>query len=429
EKLYTTIMADGEAVDVQKVYGTQSNYMYAFEIKNVPTGATIYTRSYIKLTDETVIYGDLREISTPKVLDYEITLVTPAAESTVSLLNADATSWMENFDYTNYTDDVNSLEDAICLGLEDDYYQPVTLSWSLDESADYYVVTYATDSEFSDAKTVTVKAESTKLENLYVATDYYWYVTAYYGNDLARSDVSQFKTADTLRVVTIEGVNNTRDLGGVMSDVYNVRLKQGKIYRTAKLDQITVNGRNQALNDLGIKFDLDLRNPESDSDTNSTTATIGESSPLGTAVKYQNISSGYYSAVVSEDNYALFASELALFADESNYPIGFHCSAGRDRTGTLAVLLYGLLGVDINTIYKDYCTTYLTSDELDENIQTNCLGAFVKMIDKINSVDANGDFHSNVEKLVLEMGVTQEQIHSIRRIMLGSSYVTEEVVD
>ncbi|MBQ2986728.1 MAG: hypothetical protein IJE23_04520, partial [Tyzzerella sp.] len=65
EKLYTTIMADGEAVDVQKVYGTQSNYMYAFEIKNVPTGATIYTRSYIKLTDETVIYGDIREITAP----------------------------------------------------------------------------------------------------------------------------------------------------------------------------------------------------------------------------------------------------------------------------------------------------------------------------------------------------------------------------
>ena len=73
EKLYTTMMADGEAVYVQNVYGTQSNYMYAFEIQNVPAGATIYTRSYIKLMDETVIYGDLREISTLEELGYEIT--------------------------------------------------------------------------------------------------------------------------------------------------------------------------------------------------------------------------------------------------------------------------------------------------------------------------------------------------------------------
>ena len=430
EKLYTSIMADGEAVDVQTAYGEQSNHMYAFEIKNVPAGTTIYTRAYIKLTDGTIIYGDLREMSTPNKLDYKITLETPVNASTVSLINEEVTTWMSTFNYTSYTDNVDSLVKAICLGVEEDYYQPVSLSWSLDKTADYYVVTYATDSEFSDAKTVTVKAESTELENLYVATDYYWYVTAYYGNDFAKSEVSQFTTKDTLRVVTIEGVNNTRDLGGVTSSVYNnIRLKQGKIYRTAKLDQITVTGRNQALNDLGIKFDLDLRNPDSDGDTGTTTATIGESSPLGTTVKYQNISSRYYTEALYESNYTTFASELALFADESNYPICFHCSAGRDRTGTLGVLLYGLLGVDVNTIYKDYCTTYLTTAELDSTIQTNCLEAFVSMINEINGMDDNKTFHENVEALVLKMGVTQEQINSIREIMLGSSYATEEVVE
>jgi protein tyrosine/serine phosphatase len=44
-----------------------------------------------------------------------------------------------------------------------------------------------------------------------------------------------------------------------------------------------------------------------------------------------------------------------VLADESNYPIFFHCAIGTDRTGTLAYLINGLLGVPEEDLYYDYC--------------------------------------------------------------------------
>jgi len=45
---------------------------------------------------------------------------------------------------------------------------------------------------------------------------------------------------------------------------------------------------------------------------------------------------------------------FAILANEGNYPIMFHCVAGKDRTGILTALIYGLMGVDENLIIQDY---------------------------------------------------------------------------
>ena len=45
---------------------------------------------------------------------------------------------------------------------------------------------------------------------------------------------------------------------------------------------------------------------------------------------------------------------MELLADENNYPIYFHCSAGADRTGTFAYLVNGLLGVPYEDLVKDF---------------------------------------------------------------------------
>ncbi|WDZ84244.1 tyrosine-protein phosphatase [Micromonospora cathayae] len=49
-----------------------------------------------------------------------------------------------------------------------------------------------------------------------------------------------------------------------------------------------------------------------------------------------------------------FAGALRLAADPANLPLVFHCSAGKDRTGWLAVLLLTVLGVDEAAIRADY---------------------------------------------------------------------------
>ncbi|WKU07443.1 tyrosine-protein phosphatase [Micromonospora sp. HUAS LYJ1] len=49
-----------------------------------------------------------------------------------------------------------------------------------------------------------------------------------------------------------------------------------------------------------------------------------------------------------------FARAVRLAADPVNLPLLFHCSAGKDRTGWLAVVLLTALGVDEETVRADY---------------------------------------------------------------------------
>jgi protein-tyrosine phosphatase len=45
---------------------------------------------------------------------------------------------------------------------------------------------------------------------------------------------------------------------------------------------------------------------------------------------------------------------LERLADPDAYPLVFHCAAGKDRTGVVAAVILGLLGVDDETIAEDY---------------------------------------------------------------------------
>ncbi|HUI48514.1 MAG TPA: tyrosine-protein phosphatase [Acidimicrobiia bacterium] len=48
------------------------------------------------------------------------------------------------------------------------------------------------------------------------------------------------------------------------------------------------------------------------------------------------------------------AGALAILSDPAGYPAVFHCSAGKDRTGILAAVVLGLLGVPDASIVADY---------------------------------------------------------------------------
>jgi len=52
-----------------------------------------------------------------------------------------------------------------------------------------------------------------------------------------------------------------------------------------------------------------------------------------------------------------FRNFFEVLLDEKNYPLLFHCTAGKDRTGFASVLLLTALGVDWDTIIEDYLLT------------------------------------------------------------------------
>ena len=107
-------------------------------------------------------------------------------------------------------------------------------------------------------------------------------------------------------------------------------------------------------------------------------------------------------------------------------PVFIHCSAGRDRTGTIAMLALGLLGVDEGDLGKDYELTYFSPEgwsmSYDDNGKafydhTRNVSTFRGACEHVWSFKAK-TFAENVEKYLLSIGVSQQDINDIRSIML-----------
>ena len=64
----------------------------------------------------------------------------------------------------------------------------------------------------------------------------------------------------------------------------------------------------------------------------------------------------------------LIAEALTTMADSGNLPAVFHCTAGKDRTGVLAAIVLGVLGVDDEQIMDDYLLTNQTMDQLGRRL-------------------------------------------------------------
>lgn len=197
---------------------------------------------------------------------------------------------------------------------------------------------------------------SVSITNLKMRTNYVLELNALYQDEII-STIKKNIIIDQNgpRLMDVEGVDNMRDLGGY-------GLKQGLIYRCGRLseedgkDKITAQGKKTMLEDLRIKSEIDLRR---DDEFGNLTV-----SPLGEGVNYLHLPMVYggnniatYKGTYQEIEYnnpARIKEFFTYLSNENNYPIIFHCSIGKDRTGCLAYLLEGLLGVSEENLYRDY---------------------------------------------------------------------------
>lgn len=279
----------------------------------------------------------------------------------------------------------------------------LTLKWASAEDATEYNVHVATNADFSDEFVHKTNRTQYTLLNLLPATTYYWKVSA--GN--IESEVFRFVTADTVRTLTIDGVSNSRDIGGYAA-LNGTTMKYGMVYRTASLDAITEEGKYQMRTVLGVKTDLDVRTPGE--------GTAGTGSPLGNDINYLNFDAPYYwPKLISNDYREALLGEIRAFANADNYPIVVHCSVGRDRTGTILFLIQGLCGMTKSDIYFDYEMSFLS--EIGGGVNTNVpsmMSNLDVMYDNIQAYAPNGTFAEACEAFVLSLGITQSEINSIR---------------
>lgn len=108
----------------------------------------------------------------------------------------------------------------------------------------------------------------------------------------------------------------------------------------------------------------------------------------------------------------------------------FHCSLGRDRTGTMQILLMGILGVREGDISKEYELTYfapigysVSSSDKDSNKipkfrNTRKAWVYSDVVPYFYSLSNDETFVDGVQNYLLSIGVTQAQIDEFRSLML-----------
>ena len=168
-----------------------------------------------------------------------------------------------------------------------------------------------------------------------------------YKKDFPAVDILSGESLSVIGNVRIIGgvAENMRDLGGWEAD--GGHIAYGKLYRGAKLERITGGGKDIFLDRLGISVDLDLRGSvPGDSRTG----------PVIEGVEYLRLPVDRYlgrGTGRTEELYQLAIRCIIGWLGEGR-AVYFHCSAGADRTGTLAFLIEALLGVSESDLSKDY---------------------------------------------------------------------------
>lgn len=345
--------------------------------------------------------------------------ITPADGKLVVLANDVVAKFTEG--YMPYISGAYAVE-----GVDQFAMKPVTLQWEGISEGDSYEVTLATKADMSDGVKYSADTNSLVLKDLFVSTQYYWQVTrTTAGQENYRSAVHSFKTVTTPRTVDIQGVSNTRDLGGYPTEDGKY-VRQGMAYRGATLEFIDEKGLQDALVKYGIKTELDVRNT---AEVNGRTTSF-----FGEGAKYYNYSCPYYvgddglDTVKHPEYLDNLANAIKVFAHEENYPIYYHCALGRDRTGMVAMLLQGLLGVPQEYIFMDYETSFFSERGCCDFAGDNPKSRVMHMVDSLttvyNYIDLYGEgeenlpFSVNCEKYLMDIGVTAEEIASIRSLLL-----------
>jgi len=158
------------------------------------------------------------------------------------------------------------------------------------------------------------------------------------------------RTNANKRLLTVSGVRNIRDLGGMPVDtdgdgVIDGTTKYGVLFRGGRL------GTSETVKDdmanLGVDFELSL---SSDSELN------GDK-----RLDNREVSEPGYYKINPEisDQLADYRKARATIKKAMEYVVAdktmyFHCRIGSDRTGTVAYILEGLLGVDEEARLEDY---------------------------------------------------------------------------
>ena len=287
-----------------------------------------------------------------------------------------------------------------------------TISWTSDASAGSLKL-HVWEGSWSRDYNLSAGAASQSMSNLVPGKEYKWTVTSVAGGKVVAE--GSFLTKGLLHQVYFQpNGRNARDLGG-WKGLGGKTLAFRKLYRGGAIHGSRVNSAGKAeFRAQGIKAEVDLRE-ESD---------VPSKSPMGDDIAFfaPGFESGYNHMV--RDNKPKVKETFCFVVQclRENKPVYFHCSAGRDRTGTLAVLLEGALGVSESDMAKDYELTYFSPEDwsMYKGEYGHIISAysFQSIYKTVFSETDSGTYQERIVKYLLKIGVPQKDIDDLRAIML-----------
>lgn len=206
-------------------------------------------------------------------------------------------------------------------------------------------------------------------------------------NELQRFLHTSLEIGRLSRWKNVEGVSNFRDIGGwkIHNPTFPLNssssfpeksalqyyVKPHTAFRCANISGIKPAGL-KTLQELGVKAVFDLRSDgEVEQDgvpqnleqygikrIHAPVFSKDDYSPHAIAIRYTNLMTSWNTYVHVYENMLEFGigayRTIFEYILKENKPFVFHCTAGKDRTGILGMLILLLLGVDKNTIAKEY---------------------------------------------------------------------------
>lgn len=173
----------------------------------------------------------------------------------------------------------------------------------------------------------------------------------------------------------LEGAFNCRDLGGLpLADGRRVRTR--RLFRSDTLQALTAGDIDVLLERIGLRTVVDLRLAKEVQEEGR--GLLGASgrvtfidSPFEMAstegIEPAQVLHRLYERCLASDSLPLAIESIAAHADR---PTLFHCAAGKDRTGIVAAMVLGLVGVGEDAIVADYLRSAAAMPRMIERFQT-----------------------------------------------------------
>ena len=235
------------------------------------------------------------------------------------------------------------------------------------------------------------------------------------------------------QVIELEGSYNARDLGGYPTR-HGSRIQPRRFLRSGSLHGLSENGRQTLLN-LGVRYIVDLRSQlerkqkpdpvEGDPeffyhhvpmlDYINATVAAGE-------MNFPDTMEEMYFGLLDHAGHS-FAKVFEVFAQPSSYGILFHCTAGKDRTGVVAMLLLALAGAEEDLIVADYSISQdLVPSTPGEQLPNIPAYAFTSPPEIIRATLQHlNDRYGGVEPYLSLIGVTPQQKEAVLAKLMEES--------